>query len=98
MARLTKPPSDVSRPLKVRATRMGYYDHIRRRERDVFVLSDEAHFSRRWMERVDPGTPERVTTGAEELRAKHNETIRDRVSGGVQAAADEDDNPLRAHL
>jgi hypothetical protein len=32
---------------------MGYYDHQRRREGEEFEIECDAHFSRRWMERID---------------------------------------------
>ena len=33
--------------------RFGYYDDKRRRPGDVFFITDEKYFSKRWMERVD---------------------------------------------
>lgn len=39
--------------MKVRATKLGYYNHRRRRENDVFELMDEKAFSNRWMEKVE---------------------------------------------
>lgn len=64
--------------IKVRATQMGYYDLIRRRVGDVFVVAPAA-FSAKWMERVDPNTPEVITTGKEELRRAHNEIVASRM-------------------
>ncbi len=54
-------------PERVRATQIGFYDNARRREGDVFTLSKASHFSERWMERVSPDTPEKVTTSAQAL-------------------------------
>ena len=59
--------------IKVRATQLGYYEHKRRREGDVFVLvprtdrygnvmTAKSQFSKKWMELVDPATPEKVST------------------------------------
>lgn len=39
--------------MRVRATKLGYYDHKRRREGSEFVLSDPKHFSEAWMESLD---------------------------------------------
>lgn len=38
--------------MKVRATKLGYYDHRRRREGDVFEIHSEKAFSKLWMEKV----------------------------------------------
>lgn len=77
---------------KVRALALGYYDHIRRRIGDVFVLASARDFSDRWMEQVDASTPERITTGVEELRKQHDEIIAARrpASGMVP----DENNPL----
>lgn len=66
-------PPAAPRPkqIKVRATKLGYYGELRRRPGDVFVLTDENHFSERWMERVDASTPERTTSPSEALRREH---------------------------
>lgn len=69
--------------IKVRAIRMGYYDHVRRREGDVFVV-DSSAFSAKWMERVDAHTPERVTTAAQALQQQHDEIL-----GGRQSSRDD---------
>lgn len=76
--------------LRVRATRMGYYEHLRRREGDVFTLKDESHFSESWMEAVDARTPERTTSAPEDLRRQHDEILKSR------APIAEDGNPLGA--
>jgi hypothetical protein len=47
---------------------------------DPLVEIDE--FSERWMEDVDASTPERVTTGAEELKAIHDREQAERHAGG----------------
>ncbi len=53
--------------MKVRATRLGYYDFERRRPGDVFELLDPRDFSPRWMARVADSTPEQNTTAQEAL-------------------------------
>lgn len=79
--------------LKVRATAMGYYDNIRRRPGDVFVLkaADRRQFSARWMEPVDPETPEQVTTGKAAIEKQHDELlgkmVNDKNAGGTGSAA-----------
>jgi hypothetical protein len=83
-------------PIKVRATAMGYYGNLRRRVGDVFVLNEPELFSAKWMERVDADTPERVTTGPEEL-----EQMRQAARGIATPATGADDpndggNPLDA--
>ena len=79
-----KPPEPVrkDRPIKVRATQMGYYDHARRRVGDVFVIANEQAFSSRWMERVGANEPERTTTATQALRQQHDEIIASRTPGG----------------
>lgn len=69
------PPVPKDNPIKVRATAVGYYDHVRRREGDVFVIANEGAFSEKWMEVVDPRTRERVTTAKQALEQKHDELI-----------------------
>jgi len=46
------------------------------------VLTAESQFSEKWMERVDPTTPEKVTTPSEALKQKHDEQMAARHSGG----------------
>ena len=94
--------------LRVRATMVGYYEHIRRREGDVFVIEGtilpSGHldcFSHKWMEAVAPTTPTRVTTPAVDLVRKHDELLRSKVldkMGGSSEPVDApkvvEDNPL----
>jgi len=82
--------SAPARPgFKVRATQMGYYGEKRRRTGDVFVLTDAKDFSETWMEKVDPRTPERVTTGNEDIRRKHDEEIAARHTPGLHTGRDD---------
>lgn len=39
--------------MKVRAIKLGYYDHKRRREGAVFNLFDKKDFSKSWMESLE---------------------------------------------
>lgn len=88
--------------LKVRATMLGYYGDVRRRVGDVFVLTDQAHYTTRWMEPVDPLMREKITSGPQALKNQHDELLRERYipAGGTPLANDEDanavDNPLLA--
>jgi len=45
--------------MKVKALQLGYYEHKRRREGDVFDLVEEKHFSKNWMEKVDGEEPKK---------------------------------------
>lgn len=69
--------SNASRPaLMVRALRMGYYNHVRRRENDVFALNKLSDFSAHWMAWESPNASERITTGNEDLRRQHDEIMK----------------------
>ena len=65
---------------KVRATRMGYHNDERKRVGDVFTLTYAHEFTEKWMERVPDRTPHRATTGQQELRKAHDETLKERAS------------------
>lgn len=77
----TPAPAEKTHPIKVRAKELGYYDHARRREGDVFIIANEQAFSAKWMERVDAATPERMTTANQALRQKHDEILGGSVTG-----------------
>lgn len=79
-AKQAKPQS-----LKVEATQMGYYNHQRRREGDIFTLADENDFSRRWMRWVDARKPEH-TTGAKEALAKEHRKLTETAREDAKAA------------
>ena len=40
--------------MKVRAIELGFYGTKRRRVGDEFELTEARHFSKKWMEKVDP--------------------------------------------
>lgn len=100
--KIVAPPASLTARggIKVRVLegQLGYYGDVRRREGDVFVITDIKHFSKRWMEFVDKRTPNRVTTGSEELRKKHQELLEEKSGKGMLTDADpgglEGDNPL----
>ena len=88
-------------PVKVKATMLGYYDDIRRRDGDVFFIRSMKDFSERWMVLAHPREQERITTGLEDLRKKHDEILRDRMPGGhapmmTDSEPDAGNNPLGA--
>lgn len=86
---LNKPPEPPTapRPVKVRALRMCYYDHARRREGDVFYIEGMHHFSKTGaMELVDDGTPEKLTTSAQAIKQAHDEILAGR--GGEPTSSD----------
>lgn len=60
-------------PIRVRATRMGFYDHARRRVDDVFDISGPEAFSERWMVLENPRTRTRITTAQTALKAQTQE-------------------------
>ena len=80
-------PVHKDHPIKVRALYTGYYDHVRRREDDVFVIANEQAFSEKWMVRVDARTPERVTSAPQALKREHDNILGGNVAG-------QDDDPL----
>lgn len=76
------PKARGPRPIKVRALRMVYYDHARRREGDVFYIASMEHFSKTGaMELVDEATPEKVTTAAQAIQEQHDEIVAGRTPG-----------------
>lgn len=70
-------------PLRVRAREDGFYANIYRRPGDVFTIDGLEHFSTRWMEKVSPRTPEKIT-GAQEALGREQEHLR-REAAGVEA-------------
>lgn len=101
IAGVVPPPQTI----KVRALKDGFYDNARRRTGDVFkirapftgtgdnkkpITIDE--FSEKWMEKVDPRTPEKVTTGKDVLRQQHDEILekKARTAGASEATGAQD--------
>jgi len=82
--------------IKVKATRMGYYGHLRRRPGDVFELEDiettkngkrvvikaETFFSQNWMVKVEGKTPAKVSTSQQAI----NDASADIKSGRTPGA------------
>lgn len=59
MAKEAKEEKKVFKKIRVRATRMGYYNHIRQREGSIFVIP-ENKFSKRWMTKVEAKAPVQI--------------------------------------
>jgi hypothetical protein len=85
----TPPPAEErATPIRVRATKLCYYGEKRRRVGDVFTIRSEAEFSSTGMERVPDETPERLTTGQDELEQARQEHLRvQRAHAGTPAPA-----------
>jgi hypothetical protein len=77
-------PAATPAGMKVRAIQVGYYDNKLQRIGDVFTISSESLFSKKWMERVDADTPERTTTPQQVLDRLHDERPLGRVSRPVE--------------
>lgn len=102
VARIAPPPTpagevdedplrvDKGFPQKVRAIRMGYYRHSRRRAGDVFVIYNAAEFSSAWMEYAGSSDPEKITTGQQELEKQRRETLEDRIAKKKAGTGDAD--------
>ncbi len=73
-------PAQKGKRTKVRATRTGYYNEQRYREGDVFIFAGEKLPS--WVESVAASTPERVTTGQEQINTELEQVRADRLSSG----------------
>lgn len=80
-----KEPKAKQTRVKVRATQLGYYDHARRREGDVFVI-EEKDFSKTWMEKVSATTPESVSTAQDAIDKANGE-----LKAGRRSPADTSD-------
>jgi len=83
--------------VKVRATEMGYYRHIRRREGDVFSMklpieADGSIIMPSWCDEANPNEPVRITTGTQELKARHDETLLAKMQLGARRAEEDDDD------
>lgn len=51
---------------------LGYYEHLRRRAGEEFIIASESHFSNRWMERLD-AAPEAVIPKAKRAEEPESE-------------------------
>jgi hypothetical protein len=80
MAKTTRAADEAAPTLKVRALEMGYYEHVRRRPGDVFTIPAHA-YNARWMARVPPSTPERVTTAQQAIQREHDAILQARTPG-----------------
>lgn len=100
-ARATTPTPPRSAPdavVRVRATRLGYYDLARRRPGDVFQLRSARHFSDKWMEQVEASTPTQTLSPSGALRREHQAILSGKSPRLQPNAADlvEDDAPVGA--
>jgi hypothetical protein len=82
----------------VRATRDGYYGDKYRRTGDVFTLERGFPLAR-WMEEVDPDTPEHITSHGQALQEQREEVMTQRAieragGGGVHTSIDNPDDGL----
>jgi len=82
-------------PRKVQAIEVGYYDHVRRRVGDVFSIAKPSDFSEKWMTYVDKRTPDRITTGQEDINRQHDELLSSKMAE-KNAGATGADNPIGA--
>jgi len=65
----------------VEATRLGYYDLIRRQAGDRFFINDPADFSKRWMRKAPAGAQPIVSTPNQRIRQQHDDILAMRASG-----------------
>jgi len=56
--------------MKVKATRLGFYGNFRRKPGAEFVLSDEKHFTKSWMEKVLDSAVAPKPSQAPEVKSK----------------------------
>lgn len=49
---------------------VGYYDHRRRREGEVFEIASESDFSKRWMVKVEDGEESPVVEDSPKRRGR----------------------------
>lgn len=77
--------------LKVRATRVGYYDNIRRREGDTFTIKSEQEKGS-WMEYENANVADKTTTGQEAINKQNAELLSERMQQKATGGA----NPLGA--
>lgn len=107
--RETPKPATVAKPefIKVRATADGYHEHRYLRTGDVFLIpalplkpgtQDPILFSHRWMELVDPGTPEKITSSGEALRKLAREGGLSMTEATKSGLDPDIDNPLGSDL
>lgn len=91
----TKRAEEPAHGFKVKAIELGYYNHLRRREGDVFRLKAAADFSEKWMVKVAETTPEKTSSSQQELDRKHDEILAGRMpQSGSNDAPTGDVDPL----
>lgn len=75
--------------IKVRATRLGYYDNERKRIGDVFIIGGPKEFSTEWMETVDGSTPVKTTGPQTALNRETHRIAQEKAGTGPGQGADE---------
>jgi len=87
-----------TRGIRVQATQVGYYDNLRRRIGDVFLLAEDEEFSAKWMQRVSDGAALRTTKPNEAIANQHDEVIAMRYAapsmGPMQEVAGDNNDPI----
>lgn len=94
----TEPAPAPAAPMKVQATRLGYYGEQRRRPGDVFPLAKAQDFASTWMVEVPPETPDTSLPPSAALRKIHAALMQDKTPMLQKNAADlepEDEDELQ---
>lgn len=73
--------------ITVKANRLGYYKHKRRKEGDVFVIKNEKEFSKNWMTKVESDYEEESEDDYEEELPKAKTRGRPRMKEAVTESA-----------
>jgi hypothetical protein len=84
-------PARPSGPIKVRATKLGYYDNQRRRIGDVFIIRTPKDFSKAWMETTDARVREHTTGPQAALNRELHRVAQEKAGaeGGMGQGSDE---------
>lgn len=79
---------DQGRPVLAQSAGPGLPTRVTTERAQTITAAQQ--FSPKWMERVDPSTPEKVTTGNEDLRRKREDALAGKLSGGTTRDSDRD--------
>ncbi len=63
--------------MRVKATQTGFHGFSRRREGDVFDITDDKEFSSKWMEKLDGGPVKAQPEKATEAKASKTAVARE---------------------
>lgn len=61
--------------MKVRAIRLGYYNHERKQPGSVFNIESEKHFSKKWMEPFEEGKKVEKPAPKSKAKSKDDDVI-----------------------